>query len=314
MNSGWGGDDETRKVGAAAGDGSSGTRPGTRHVFTGMGTTHRPVPVAPWVGEADTRPASGSSTAADPQAQPTPLPRTGRTTRITTLLSSDGRRGPLSGAVWPDYEFGDLLGQGGMGAVYRARQISVDRVVALKVLPAHLANDADLRRRFEIEARASSTLASPHIVQVYSAGVHEGQLFFAMEFVAGQSLSELGKVRRAAGTWFPLTESLGYVAQVAEALRVAGAANVVHRDIKPANCMVDASGSLKLADFGIAKILGEDGGTLTGTAMGTPSYLSRPLQPRHHALRAGDRPTAVCRWFRRCADLPACLHRAAVAT
>jgi hypothetical protein len=276
-SAGWSGDNETRKL--QTGDGSSGTRPGTRHVFTGMATTHKPAPSPAWAGDGATRPASGSTTAADPQAQPTPVPRTGRTTRITALLSPGGRRGPLSGAVWPDYELGDLLGQGGMGAVYRARQISVDRVVALKVLPAHLANDADLRRRFEIEARASSTLASPHIVQVYGAGVHDGQLYFAMEFVAGQSLAELAKARRADNAWFALTETLGYVVQVVEALRVAGAAGVVHRDIKPANCMVAADGTVKLADFGIAKILGEDGGTLTGTAMGTPSYLS-PEQAR----------------------------------
>ena len=279
---GWSGDDETRQLGEPPGTGSSGTRKPRLQIFTGMATTLRSKPGEPWQGDAETRPRSGSTTAADPAAQPTPLPATagsGRTTRITALLSADGRRGPLSGAMWPDYELGDLLGQGGMGAVYRARQISVDRLVALKVLPAHLAGDADLRRRFEIEARASSTLACPHIVQVHHAGIHDGQLFFAMELVTGQSLSELMRARRSAGTRFALAESLGYVAQLAEALRVAGAAGVVHRDIKPANCMLDAQGQLKLADFGIAKILGEDGGTLTGMAMGTPSYLS-PEQAR----------------------------------
>ncbi len=283
-NTSWSGDDETRKLPDPVGEGSSGARKPKLQVFTGMATTMRPKALAqPWQGDGVTRPPSSSTTLDDPAAQPTPLPATGKTTRITALLSAEGRRGPLSGAVWPDYEIGNLLGQGGMGAVYRARQISVDRLVALKVLPAHLASDADLRRRFEIEARASSTLASPHIVQVYHAGIHDGQLFFAMEFVGGQSLSELAKARRAAGTWFALTETLGYVAQLAEALRVAGAAGVVHRDIKPANCMVDAQGQLKLADFGIAKILGEDGGTLTGTAMGTPSYLS-PEQARGEAV------------------------------
>jgi hypothetical protein len=269
----WSGDNETRTLGES----TTGTRRPKLHVFSGMDTTAKPKSLAPWTGDAKTR-ARTSETA----SAATPTPASGsaaRTTRITTLISPDGRRGPLSGAVWPDYELGDLLGQGGMGAVYRARQISVDRLVALKVLPVHLAGDADLRRRFEIEARASSTLASPHIVQVYHAGIHDGQLYFAMEFVAGQSLAELAKARRAAGTWFALTETLGYIAQVAEGLRVAGAAGVVHRDIKPANCMVDEQGQLKLADFGIAKILGEDGGTLTGTAMGTPSYLS-PEQAR----------------------------------
>ena len=277
-DTGWSGDNETRPVG----EGSSGTHRSKPRIFTDMATTQLPKPVTRWTGEGETRPGDVLTSTDVPTAQPTSMPSTGtigRTTRITALMSAGGRRGPLSGAVWPDYELGDLLGQGGMGAVYRARQISVDRLVALKVLPAHLANDADLRRRFEIEARASSTLASPHIVQVYHAGIHDNQLYFAMEFVAGQSLAELAKARRAAGTWFALTETLGYVAQLTEALRVAGAAGVVHRDIKPANCMVDAEGQLKLADFGLAKILGEDGGTLTGTAMGTPSYLS-PEQAR----------------------------------
>jgi len=278
---GWSGEDETRQLGEPVGQGSSSSRRPKLQIFTGMATT-RPKASGPWHGEAETRVRADASTAADPAAPATPAPAThttGRTTRIGALLSVDGRRGPLSGAVWPDYELGDLLGQGGMGAVYRARQISVDRLVALKVLPAHLAGDADLRRRFEIEARASSTLASPHIVQVYHAGIHDNQLYFAMELVPGQSLAELAKAKRAAGTRFALTETLGYVAQLAEALRVAGAAGVVHRDIKPGNCMIDAQGQLKLADFGNAKILDEDGGTLTGTAMGTPSYLS-PEQAR----------------------------------
>ena len=179
--------------------------------------------------------------------------------------------------IWGDFEIGTLLGRGGMGAVYRGRQISLDRPVAIKVLPANLSENPSFRQRFQLEAKAVAQISSPHVVGVYYAGVHEGHHYFAMEYVEGQDLSV--KVRDG----FEPThrEALELVAQAARGLEVAGELGIVHRDIKPANMMVTKKGLVKLMDFGLVRVArAEDTGlTMAGTIMGTVSYFS-PEQGR----------------------------------
>jgi len=216
------------------------------------------------------RPASSPS--AQTQRKPTQAFRT-----------PGGKRGPLTGQVWEDYELGDLLGEGGMGAVYLAQQKSMSRLVALKVLPTDLLEDADYRNRFELEARTAGLLRSPNIVQVYAAGQHERHLFFAMEYIEGRDLAGLIRERKAGGTPFPPLEAVALIIQAAQGLQEAGSNGIIHRDIKPANLMVTTAGVVKIADFGIVKVMGEASLTITGATIGTPSYIS-PEQGRGDAV------------------------------
>jgi hypothetical protein len=163
-----------------------------------------------------------------------------------------------------------------MGTVYLGRQISLDRPVAIKVLPPHLSHDDDFRRRFQREARAVAQLASNHVVQVYAAGEHNGHHWFAMEYVRGQDLG-----RRLRKPPAPRREEIiGWLIQAARGLVAASARGLVHRDIKPGNLMLTEDGTIKLMDFGLVRLSGEQQPmTLAGTVMGTVSYLS-PEQGR----------------------------------
>ena len=194
-----------------------------------------------------------------------------------------GRKGPLTGTTVDDYELGGVLGEGGMGIVYRAKQISLKRRAAIKVLPSNLAADMRLRARFEAEARTASLLNTPHVVQVFGAGTFDDIVYFAMEFVEGIDLSEIIHAKREKGEVFTPEEAANYVLQAASGLAEAGRHGIVHRDIKPANLMVTNKGVVKIADFGISKVAGELGMTMTGTAVGTPAYCS-PEQGRGEAV------------------------------
>ena len=203
-------------------------------------------------------------------------------TRATELhVDGEAKNTTSSGThqhqIWGDFEIGPLLGRGGMGAVYRGRQISLDRPVAIKVLPSNLSENANFRQRFQLEAKAVAQISSPHVVGVYYAGVHEGHHYFAMEYVEGQDLSV--KVRDGFNPTH--REALDLVAQAARGLAVAGELGIVHRDIKPANMMVTKKGLVKLMDFGLVRVArSEDTGlTMAGTIMGTVSYFS-PEQGR----------------------------------
>ncbi|MBA3937918.1 MAG: serine/threonine protein kinase, partial [Planctomycetes bacterium] len=200
------------------------------------------------------------------------------------VLSADGRKGPVSGAQWKDYEIGDLLGEGGMAAVYLARHRGDGRLVALKILPARFADDAAFRVRFEREARISQALDSLHVVKVFGGGRYGQLCYLEMEFVDGRSLGDLVKQRREAGQGpWTSAEAVGLAIQAVRGLVEAGRHQLVHRDIKPGNLMLTRDGVVKIADFGIVKVLGEEAMTMTGTAMGTPSYMS-PEQGRGDAV------------------------------
>jgi Protein kinase domain len=204
-------------------------------------------------------------------------------TQATDLHVPDGANKPSSGSgthrhqIWGDFELGDLLGRGGMGAVYRGRQISLDRPVAIKVLPSHLGGNENFRSRFLLEAKAVAQISSPHVIGVFFAGVHEGHHYFAMEYVEGKDLT--AKMRDG----FKPThrEALDLVTQAARGLAAAGELGIIHRDIKPANMMVTKKGLLKLMDFGLVRLArsNETGLTMAGTIMGTVSYFS-PEQGR----------------------------------
>jgi serine/threonine protein kinase len=155
------------------------------------------------------------------------------------MLSPGSRLGP--------YEILSSIGAGGMGEVYKARDTRLDRAVAIKVLPAHVASDPDVRQRFEREARAVAALNHPHICTLHDIGTQDGTDFLVMEYLEGETLQD----RLAKGA-LPLNQALRYGIEIADALDKAHRAGIVHRDLKPGNVMLTKSGA-KLLDFGLAK-------------------------------------------------------------
>ena len=170
------------------------------------------------------------------------------------------------------YEIVAELGRGGMGVVYKGYEPALTRYVAIKELSPALAHDHNLVERFLREARSMAALNDPHIIQVYFIGQENNQPFFAMEFVEGESLSQL--IKREGR--LPIADVLKILLQTARGLQTAHERGVVHRDIKPANLMLDLRGRVKIADFGIALARQEFDAKLTGTGefVGTPGYLS----------------------------------------
>src|SRR5215470_14787682 len=152
-----------------------------------------------------------------------------------------------SGTKLGPYEIQSPLGAGGMGEVYRARDSRLDRIVAIKILPAHLAEDQQARQRFEREARTISSLNHPNICVLHDVGTQDGTTYLVMEFLQGESLD--ARLRRGA---LPLKQVLELAMQICDALDRAHRAGIVHRDLKPGNIMMTESGA-KLLDFGLAK-------------------------------------------------------------
>ena len=179
---------------------------------------------------------------------------------------------------FPQLEILELLGQGGMGAVYKARQRRLDRLVALKILPPAIARNPGFEERFVREARALARLNHPHIVTLHDFGEAGGLYYFLMEYVDGVNLRQM-----IGGGGLGAREALAIVPQVCEALQYAHDEGIVHRDIKPENLLVDRKGRVKIADFGLVKLVNkgdERGGraafVLTGSqqVMGTPHYMA----------------------------------------
>ena len=171
-----------------------------------------------------------------------------------------------------EYIIEGRIGAGGMGQVYKAKQPSLDRMVALKVLPRSVAGNKDAVERFYREAKSAARLVHPNIVQIYTVGEDKGVPYFAMEYVIGEDLD--CRLRR--GQQFSIEESVGIAASVAMALACAGEHGIVHRDIKPANIMIDSHGIVKVMDFGLAKAAKEldNGITQAGFIVGTPTYMA----------------------------------------
>lgn len=190
-------------------------------------------------------------------------------------------------AAFPQFEILELIGAGGMGAVYKARQRKLDRQVALKVLPEALAVDPAFAERFQREGRVLARLSHPNIVTVHDFGQSGGFFYLLMEYVDGVNLRQAMRAGR-----FTPAQALALVPHICEALQFAHDEGVLHRDIKPENILLDARGRVKIADFGIAKLVGETRHdvslTATGAAVGTPQYMApeqieRPADVDHRA-------------------------------
>jgi eukaryotic-like serine/threonine-protein kinase len=183
------------------------------------------------------------------------------------------------------YQILEEIGSGGMGVVYKARDLHLDRFVAIKILPPEKVADPERKRRFVQEARACSALNHPNIVHVYDITAHEGMDFIAMEYVKGKTLDE-----RIGHRGLCLKDTLKYAVQIADALAKAHSAGIIHRDLKPSNIMVNEDSMVKVLDFGLAKLteeirydefastasasIGEKSLTEKGTIIGTVAYMS----------------------------------------
>lgn len=177
----------------------------------------------------------------------------------------------LAGTRLGNYEIESLLGQGGMGVVYKARQVNLDRPVALKILPPHLSSDGSFVKRFKREARAVAKLSHSNIIQIFDIAEEKGLHFFSMEYVAGETLD---KVLGKKGKLEP-SEAVRIISQVALALEHAHKHNIIHRDVKPTNIIIDDSGSVKVMDFGLARAADDRSKvTQSGTLIGTLGYMS----------------------------------------
>src|SRR5271165_6780868 len=189
---------------------------------------------------------------------------------------------PIRVRYFGDYEIIREIARGGMGVVFQARQVSLNRPVALKmILAGQLANDTDVKR-FYTEAEAAANLDHPGIVPIFEVGQHEGQHYFSMGFVEGQSLAQ-----RLADGPLPPREAAELIAKVAQAIEFAHQRGVNHRDLKPANILLDRNDNPRVTDFGLAKKLQTDSGlTGSGQIMGTPSYMP-PEQAGGHRGEVG---------------------------
>ncbi len=176
-----------------------------------------------------------------------------------------------------DFELKKKLGKGGMGEVYLARQVSLDRMVALKTLTKELAKKGDFVARFEREAKSMAKIDHPNVVKIYAVDSYKGIHFAAIEYIDGQSVQKwLDHLTR-----FSIADSVHIGVVCAEALKHAHAENMVHRDIKPDNILITKKGIIKVADFGLAKAMDEDVSmTQSGTGLGTPLYMA-PEQARN---------------------------------
>ena len=175
------------------------------------------------------------------------------------------------GTVVAGFRIESMVGRGGMGVVYRARQLALERVVALKVIAPELLDDKEVRRRFLAEARAAASVEHPNVIPVHEAGEEDEVAFIAMRYVAG---SDLRSLVRSGGALEP-ADAADVVAQAGAALDAIHRAGFVHRDVKPANLLVDSGGHVYLTDFGLAKqVLTNSSRTGTGHWVGTLDYVA----------------------------------------
>ncbi len=189
----------------------------------------------------------------------------------TEGLSSSEQAPPVTTVrYFGDYELLEEIARGGMGVVYKGRQVSLNRIVALKmILSGELAGEDDVER-FHNEAQAAANLKHPNIVAIHEVGRHEGRYYFSMDYVEGQSLAEM--IQKGP---LPARKAAEYVKTLAEAVHFAHQRGTLHRDLKPANVLVDTDDQPHITDFGLAKRVAADSGlTATGAVLGTPSYMS----------------------------------------
>ena len=174
------------------------------------------------------------------------------------------------------YEILDVLGTGGMAVVYKAKCHRLNRMVAIKILKPELAQDEEIRNRFHDESQAVAKLNHPNIVNVFDVNQSDGVEYIVMELIEGITLKQYMRKRGSSLNW---REALHFMSQILQALRHAHSRGIIHRDIKPQNIMVLRDGSVKVADFGIARVASGGHSTLTQEALGSVHYIS-PEQAR----------------------------------
>src|SRR5262249_53138730 len=200
--------------------------------------------------------------------------------RIRELEAYEGRL-PLV----PGYEVLAELGRGGMGVVYRARQVLLNRPCALKMILTERSHDPEAVARFLYEAQADARLRHPNIVEIYSIGHFRGRPYLELEYVDGGSLA-----LKLEGTPQPVAHAVEMVQTLARAIEVAHRAEIVHRDLKPGNILLTRDGTPKITDFGLAKVLSTDSEiTQTDSILGSPSYMA-PEQPGGRSRQVGPFP------------------------
>jgi WD40 repeat protein/tRNA A-37 threonylcarbamoyl transferase component Bud32 len=184
---------------------------------------------------------------------------------------------PLGTSRFGDYELIEEIARGGMGVVFKARQVSLGRIVAVKMIHRAVLDQEDLLKRFRTEAKATAHLQHPNIVAIHEVGEIDGQPFFSMDYVPGQSLARLVRERL-----LPPAQAARYVRIIAGAIHYAHRQGILHRDLKPSNVLVDDNDEPRVTDFGLAKVMtGQTDVTIDGTVIGTPSYMP-PEQARGH--------------------------------
>jgi serine/threonine protein kinase len=207
--------------------------------------------------------------------------------RQSLLVSTTGSLPPVvdHDAVVPkffgSYELMEEIGRGGMGVVYKARQRSLNRTVALKLLVSGAYSSESLLRRFQIEAESAAGLQHPGIVAIHECGEQDNQPYYAMEYVTGRNLSEVSN-----GQPLESRRAATYLRAIAEAVHYAHTRGILHRDLKPANVLIDLDDRPRITDFGLAKQLhGQTDVTVAGQMLGSPNY-SSPAGRRRWASRA----------------------------
>src|SRR5271156_2864586 len=257
-------------------DSDSPTMPGPRLPEDAMGAlTPPPLSNAP-VSDAPTLP---HGTPIPGATQALPYAR-GAPPSARSISAISAFQGLQPGVLFGDrYEIMGVLGQGGMGAVYKARDRELDRLIALKVIRPELATDPAILARFKQELILSRNITHKNVVRIYDLGEAEGIRFITMEYVDGEDLRTLLRRSRK----FSPQEAISVVEQVCRALDSAHSEGVIHRDLKPQNIMRDKHGRIVVMDFGLARSLGESGMTQTGAIVGTMEYMS-PEQAMGGAL------------------------------
>jgi serine/threonine protein kinase len=199
---------------------------------------------------------------------------------------------PEHGPQIPGYKILEVLGRGGMGRVYKALEVALERPVALKVLPVGHGVSAEFQARVQIEAKVIAGLRHPHIVQIYAMGQNPDSIFLALEYIGGGDLAQ--KLREHKGSPLPISEAVKLTATLARTIDFAHKNGILHRDLKPSNILLTPEGEPKISDFGLAKLLREpkDAESLTGLGqvIGTPAYMA-PEQARgesHAVSTASD--------------------------
>ncbi len=214
------------------------------------------------------------------------------TPTLEEKIESRKQKAEIGGRAFGDYELLEEIARGGMGVVYKARQISLNRTVAVKMILAGEFASREFIRRFQAEAEAAADLDHPNIVAIHEVGAHEGQHYFSMEYVEGRNLEEAVREGPLQGR-----QAANYLKTIAEAIHYAHGHGVLHRDLKPSNIVIDLTGQPRITDFGLAKRLSSKPPssslvtplTASGEVLGSPNYMPpEQAQGKHHQTTAAS--------------------------